>query len=162
MASRLKKSVIKPVGYLLPDKLGNLITRLFSKRLIDELLGEVTDKFLEILLYGMNFAFWLSRGYRKNIKDFEGRYLFRTADNVVAASAIFKDGDMDVCSDAIDGWNVRITFKDDAALRAFLFSQNQDILNSILANEVEVDGNFNYLYKFGFMARDLAHRIGVI
>jgi hypothetical protein len=30
-----------------------------------------------------------------------------------------------------------------------------------LANEVAVDGNLNYIYKFGFMARDLVHRLGV-
>lgn len=162
MASRLKKIVIKPISFLLPDNLGNLITKSFSKKLINELLGKATDKFLEILLYSMNFAFWLSRGYRKNIKGFEGRYLFRTADNVVVVSAIFKDGDMDVSTNAIDNWNVMVTFKDANALKSFIFSQNQDILNSILANEVDVDGNLNYIYKFGFMARDLLHRISVI
>jgi hypothetical protein len=30
-----------------------------------------------------------------------------------------------------------------------------------LANEVTVDANLNYIYKFGFMARDLVHRLGV-
>ena len=42
-----------------------------------------------------------------------------------------------------------------------MFSRDQDILNSLLANDVEVDGNLNYVYKFGFMARDLGHRLGV-
>ena len=67
---------------------------------------------------------------------------------------------MDVRED-IDDWNVRVTFKNPAALRDFLFSQNQDILDSILANTVEVDGNLNYIYKFGFMARDIRKRIGL-
>jgi hypothetical protein len=47
-------------------------------------------------------------------------------------------------------------------LRDFIFSRDQDILNSILANQVEVDGNLNYIYKFGFMARDLAKRVGAL
>ena len=59
------------------------------------------------------------KGYYKNIEGFNGRYLFRTSDNNVAASAIFENGDMDVREDAIDDWNVRITFKNAAALRDF-------------------------------------------
>ncbi|MDO8093640.1 MAG: hypothetical protein Q6360_09190, partial [Candidatus Brocadiales bacterium] len=91
-----------------------------------------------------------------------GKYLFRTADNLVATSVIFDDGDMEVKEDAIDDWNVRITFKDAPALMAFIFSKDQDIINSLLKNEVEVDGNLNYIYKFGFMARDLGKRLGVV
>ena len=68
---------------------------------------------------------------------------------------------MKVYDEEIDKWNVRITFKDAPALQAFLFSKNQDILDSILKNEVEVDGNLNYINKFGFMARDLMRRFGV-
>ena len=141
------------------------------KKLEKELLGEVTDEFLELLLIVMKFAFSIDKaldlslspfeGYRKNIEGFRGSYLFMTSDNLVAASAIFANGDMKVEDDPIDDWDVRVTFKDAASLRAFLFSKDQDILNSLLENKVEVDGNLNYIYKFGFMARDLGRRIGV-
>ncbi|MBI4377854.1 MAG: hypothetical protein HY578_02025 [Nitrospinae bacterium] len=170
MASRLKRTLLNPISYILPDSGGNFITRLFSKSLQEELFGKITDKFLEILLYGMDFGFCISKGFRKNIlvpagckqgENFKGRYLFMTADNLVSASAVFNDGNMTVYKEEIADWNVRITFKNAAALRAFLFSKNQDILNSLLANEVEVDGNLNYIYKFGFMARDLSRRLGV-
>lgn len=161
MASKLKRSVLRPIPYLFSDRAGLFITSLCSKSLKEELHGRVTDKFLELLLKGMDLAFCLSKGYRKNIKKFEGRYIFKTADNLVAASAIFRDGDMEVLEEAIDDWDVRITFKDAAALRDFIFSKDQDILDSILANDVEVDGNLNYIYKFGFMARDLSRRLGV-
>ncbi len=160
MATKFKRTVLNPVSYILPDSGENFITRLFYKRLQEELLGKITDKFLEILLYGMDFAFCISRGFRKNIENFKGRYLFTTADNLVSASAVFKDGNMTVHREGIAEWDIRITFKNADALRVFLFSQNQDILNSLLANEVEVDGNLNYIYKFGFMARDLARRVG--
>ena len=109
----------------------------------------------------MDLAFTISRGYRKNIENFEGRYLFKTADNLVTASVTFAKGDMKVHSQAIDDPNVTIAFKNPKALWAFIFSKDQDILDSLLANEVEVDGNLNYIYKFGFMARDLSHRLGV-
>ena len=161
MASRLKRTLLRPIPYLFSDRAGQFIAKLWTKRLRQELCGKVTDMFLELLLRGMDLAFCLSKGYRKNIKDFEGRYLFRTADHLVAAAATFKDGDMKVHGEPIDDWNIRITFKDAAALNAFIFSRDQDILDSILANDVEVDGNLNYVYKFGFMARDLGHRLGI-
>ncbi len=134
---------------------------LWSNSLKKAILGEVTDEFLELLLKGMDLAFFFSGSYRKNIKGFKGRYLFLTSDNLVAASAVFEDSDMKVLEDAIDDWDVRVTFKDAASLRAFIFSKDQDILNSLLENRVEVDGNLNYIYKFGFMARDLGRRLGV-
>lgn len=135
---------------------------LWSKSLKEEILGKATDEFLEMLLKGMDIAFFISGSYRKNIEGFRGRYLFRTADGTVAAAVIFKDGDMEVKDDAIDDWDVMVTFENHAALRSFLFSRDQDILNSILSNEVEVEGNLNYIYKFGFMARDLAKRVGAL
>ena len=161
MAFVLKRALLRLIPYIFSDKVGGFITRLWSRKLREELYGKVTDRFLELLLRGMDLAFYLSKGYRKNIKGFEGRYLFRTADNLVAATANFKDGDMQVHEESIDDWDVRVTFKDAAALSAFIFSKDQDILDSILANDVEVDGNLNYIYKFGFMARDLGRRIGV-
>jgi len=135
---------------------------LLSKNLKEELFGNVTDKFLELLLMGMDFLFSIDSNYRKNIEGFRGRYLFRTADGAVASSAIFEDGNMKVKDDGIDDWDARVTFKNHRSLRDFLFSRNQDILDSMLRNEVEVDGNFNYIYKFGFMARDLAKRVGAL
>ncbi len=161
MASRMKRKALRIIPYLFSDRAGDFITRRWSKGLIDELSERVTDKFLESLLAGMDLAFYLSKGYRKNIRDFEGRYLFRTANDAVAAGATFKNGDMEYHREAIDDWNVRVTFKDYEALNAFLFSRDQDILNCLLANDVEVDGNLNYIYKFGFMARDLGRRLGV-
>ncbi|MBI5328603.1 MAG: hypothetical protein HZB80_10010 [Deltaproteobacteria bacterium] len=160
MASRIKRTMLSPM-YLLPDRAVDFATGLWLSGLTKEIFGEVTDKFLELLLSGMDWAFALSKGYRKNIEGFEGKYLFRTADNIVATSVVFKGSNMDVYDNAIDDWDARVTFKNAKALWSFLFSQNQDILNSILANEVEVDGNLNYIYKFGFMARDLAKRLGM-
>ncbi len=164
MASRLR-GLLRPVPYILSDRLTFRIGRILSgrlRKLKKELYGRVTDDFLEFLLGGMDLAFYLSKGYRKNIRNFQGRYLFNTADNLVVTSAIFKDGDMEVREEGIDDWNVKITFKDAKALNDFIFSRDQDILDSMLANDVEVEGNLNYLNKFGFMARDLSHRFGVI
>lgn len=161
MSSTWKRMLLRPIPYVLTDRVGLLIARAWSRRLVGELCGRATDRLLELMLGGMDLAFCLLKGYRKNIVGFEGRYLFRTADGAVAAAATFKDGEMEVHREAIDDWDVRVTFKDPDALRDFLFSRDQDILNSVLKNEVETDGNQNYIYKFGFMVRDLSHRFGI-
>jgi hypothetical protein len=143
----------------------NLIQHI-SRKLEKQLLGEATDKFIEILLSGMELSFYVFKDadYQEHLKDsegryFEGRYLFQTADEAVAASATFHEGHMHVHNDTIDKWDIKITFQDDKALRDYLFSKDQDILNSIAENKVEVDGNLNYIYKFGFMAKDLLGRL---
>ncbi|UCE19722.1 MAG: hypothetical protein JSV84_05090 [Gemmatimonadota bacterium] len=161
MASRMKRIALRPLPYLFTDWVGQLIARLFSRKLMRQFCGEVTDTFVELLLKGMDLAFCLSKGFRKNIRGFEGRYLFQTADGLIVTSATFRKGNMRVHEAAIDDWDVRVTFKDAPALNAFLFSKDQDILDSVLADDVEVDGNMNYVYKFGFMARDLSRRLGV-
>jgi len=160
MSIKLKHNLLKTIPLIFTDIIGELISKLFSKKLINELIGKATDFFLELLLKGMSLAFCLSKGYRKNIKNFKGRYLFKTADNHVVVAATFDNGNMDVHRDAIENWDVAITFKDTTAFKDFIFSRNQDILDSLLKNEVEVDGNINYIYKLGFMVRDLAHRLG--
>jgi len=162
MKSFFKKVFLRPIPYIFSDNAGGFLAKISLRNLKKELMGTVTDKFLELLLGGMDIAFNLSKAYRKNIQQFKGRYLFRTADGMVAASALFENGNLKVRKDAVDDWDIRITFKDSKALLSYIFSENQDILDSLLANEVEVDGNLNYIYKFGFMARDLSHRLGVI
>lgn len=161
MAGKLARTFLSPLSRLLPGKAGFSLTALFSRDLQKELDGAATDKFLELLLAGMDLAFILSRDFRENIRGFAGRYLFRTADGLVAVAALFTESRMRVSPRAITGWDVRVTFKDAGALRAFLFSREQDILDSLLKNEVEVDGNLNYIYKFGFMARELRRRLCV-
>jgi hypothetical protein len=162
MNPKAKRILLRPIPYLFSDAAGNFIARLWSKQLREELGGTATDKFLDLVLAAFDLAFYLSKDFRKNIRDFQAGYLFRSADNRVASAATFKHGDMQVDPEgAIDDWNVRVTFKDWTALRDFLFFGDQDILDSLLENKVEVDGNPNYIFKFGFMARDLGRRLGV-
>lgn len=157
---KLKRFFLRVLSYLFSDGLANRTAGFFSKRLVEQFRSNATDDFLELLLRGMDLAFCLCRGFRKNIQGFKARYVFATADGTVGATADFQAGDMRVLSAAEQGWNVQVTFANGAALRNFLFSKDQDILNSLLANDVEVDGNLNYIYRFGFMVRDLERRLG--
>ena len=153
------RTTLEVIFSILTDSMSNRLTRIFSGGLKKEVIGDLTDHCLELLLRGMKLAFILSRRYRKNIKGFHGAYLFRTGEGLVAASVVFDGRKMTVLKNANDRWDVRVTFKDVQAFWKFIFSRDQDILNLVLANEVEIDGNLNYIYKFGFLARDLAHRL---
>ncbi len=128
--------------------------------LIEEILKEASDRFPMLLLEGMSWAFFLDRDFRKNIENFEGRYVFRTGKNPAEEySATFRDGGMKVKEGGLEEWDVRITFQDAEGLKAFLFSKDNDMLNAVLENKVQTDGNLNYLYKFGFMARSLIEAV---
>jgi hypothetical protein len=149
------------VAWLSPQSWLERILRRRARALIAELEGKLTDKFVELLLYGMELGFLLIESYRHNLRRFRGSYVLRTADGQVAVSAVFADGKMAVRDQAVPAPTVTITFTNPAAFRRFLFSQDQDILQSLMANEVEVDGNVTYVYKLGYMARDLTMRLGV-
>lgn len=137
------------------------LVRRKARALEDELAGKLTDKFVEVLFLSMDVAFVLIGDYRRrNLRGFRASYVLRTADNRVAASAVFRGRKMKVRAHAVPAPTVTITFKDPKALRRFLFSNDQDILQALLANEVEVDGNLSCVYKLGFMARDLTRRLG--
>jgi len=137
------------------------LVRRKARALEAELAGTLTDKFVEALFLSMEVAFILMGDYRRrNLRGFRASYVLRTADHKVAASAVFSRRKMKVKTYAVPAPTVTITFKDPAALRRFLFSEDQDILRALLANEVEVDGNLNCVYKLGFMARDLTRRLG--
>ena len=165
MASVWRRFILRPISNLF-DTADIVLTKLVSRKLKRQLLGEATDKLIELLLSGMDLSFYLFKDddYQEHLRDsegryFEGRYLFQTANETVAASATFREGHMHVHKGAIDKWDVKVTFQDGKALRDYLFSKDLDIINSIAENKVEVDGNLNYIYKFGFMAKDLLRRL---
>jgi hypothetical protein len=162
MASKLKRIALRPIPYIFSDRVGTTIAKLFSRSLSKQITARVTNDFVKLLLRGMDLSFCLSRGYRKNIEDFKGTYLFRTQHDEVVVAATFDGGNMQVHEKDVGRPDVRVTFKDPEALRSFLLSTDRDVINSVLENKVEVEGNLNCIYKFGFMVTDLAKRLGVL
>ena len=97
--------------------------------------------------------FIISPKYRKNLKNFKGVYIFKDRKNPdVAVSVIFENERMTVHNGNYNNANVKVEFKDEAALLRLLLSGSIDIIGSILSQDIEVTGNLNYLYKFGYMA----------
>ena len=148
------------ISWLLPQGVANWLLRRFTA-LGKGFYTDEPDLFMELLLKGLSWAFYLCRPFRRNIRGFDARYGFATADGKVQTTAVFQRGTMTVLANVVDPCTVKVMFSDVKALRGFLFSGNQDILNSLLTNDVSVSGNLNYIYRFGFMVRDLAHRLHI-
>lgn len=116
---------------------------------------EFAEEFLELLFRLMSLVFFTDKDYRKNIKEFDGRYLFRSMDNKIHVAAIFKKNRLKIYEKEIDGTNERVTLRNAGALMSFLLSPKPDIPGLILRQNISIDGNLNYLYKFAFMAKRL-------
>lgn len=117
--------------------------------------SEMTEGFLELLLNMMSLAFLFDHEFRRNIEGFKGRYVFQSRDKTITVSAVFSDGMLVVEKSIISEPDITITFRDDKALMGFILAPKPDILGAMLRQDVVLDGNLNYLYKFAFMAKRL-------
>lgn len=137
---------------MLPDRLG---LRLITRRFAACLQSELAEGFLVTLLQLMRLVFILSPSFRANLEGFRGRYAFRSREDGIATGVVFEAGTMRVASGPVDHADVSIVFRNSKALMDYLLSPKPDILGSLLRQDVVVEGNFNYLYKFAFMANRL-------
>jgi hypothetical protein len=130
-----------------------------AQKLMETLQSEKAEGFLQVLLKLMGLVFCLDRDFRRNIQDFNGRYLFRSQDNQITVAAVFKDNRLKVTEEAIDDTHMTVIFRNAKALMGFLLSPKPDILGSMLRQDVTIDGNLNYLYKFAYMAKHLQLKV---
>ena len=130
--------------------------RSLTSRLLKCLHEHATEKFLILILKLMSLAFKLDKDYRKNIEGFTGKYQFRTRDNSVLTAVTFTGKDMKVKKDrTIPDPDITVVFKDSTAVMDYLLAGDRDVLDLVLNNKVVLDGNMNYLMKFGYMANHL-------
>ncbi len=131
-----------------------LLSKLMQK-FAASLESEFAEEFLENLMRLMSLVLLLDHDYKKNIIGFNGRYQFMSSDGAITVAAVFNDDAMEVSEEIIADPNITVTFKDGKALMGYLLSPKPDVLGSLLRQEVLLDGNLNYLYKFAFMAKRL-------
>lgn len=168
MAIKRRHALLIILPRVFPAKLGAVpakpLKRLKRTRSFGETWENIwTGWFLKFFLWIFKKAFDLSEDFRENIKDFEAKYVFKTEKGTVVEAVMFKNGAMEVDhKNKDDHPNVTVIFKDADVLKRYLFSigQDQDILELILANDVQLDGNWNYVHKFLFMVSDLRRRLG--
>jgi len=126
-----------------------------ESRFLSCLQSATAENFLGLLLKLMSLVFKLDKDYRKNIVGFGGRYQFRSVDNSVTVAAVFNGKDLKVKQRLIPDADVSVIFKDGRSIMNYLLATDRDILRLMLNNEVVLQGNVNYMLKFGYLANHL-------
>ena len=108
----------------------------------------ITGEVLALLLKAMSLIFTLNKNFRRNIVNFNGRYLFNSKDKSFTVSVIFGNNKMNIYKRTIENPDVTITFKNSQALKNLALSQKPDIFQALIKQDVSLDGNFNYLLRF--------------
>lgn len=130
-----------------------------ARKFIETLQSEKAEGFLEVLLKLMGLVFYLDKDFQRNIRDFNGRYLFRSQDRQITVAAVFKDNRLKVTEEEIGDTHMTVIFRNAKTLMGFLLSPKPDILGSMLRQDITIDGNLNYLYKFAYMAKHLQLKV---
>ena len=133
----------------------HIVSMMAMKKFIKCLESEFAEEFLEAVFGLMKILFLIDHDFKRNILDFNGRYLFKSGDGSITVAAIFRDNGMEVREEEIVNPDITVMFKDSKALMNYLLAPKPDVLGSMLRQEVTLDGNLNYLYKFAFMAKRL-------
>ena len=139
----------------LENIIGKLALEKAGEKFLNALEDEAAETFLEMLLLFMKLKFMFDPSYRRNIENFKGRYQFRSRDGGITVLVELDNGKMDIKETLSEDVDVTVIFKDGRSLMNFLLSQNRDVLRGLLNNEITVNGNLNYIYKFAFMANHL-------
>jgi hypothetical protein len=138
-----------------------LVNRLFFRRsrenrCIDKLrgcvAGKMTDNFLQLLLKAMSLMFCINPDYRRNIDGFEAKYVFADRNTHIYVVAIFRKNKLIVRKRPVLSHTFRLVFKDGASLIELLFAKSFNILDAVLRQEIDFEGNINYISKFAYMA----------
>lgn len=127
----------------------------WGNTLIESIGSELAEGFLDVLLRLMRLIFLIDDEFQKNIAAFRGKYLFKSKNGDIMRTAVFENGKLTVGRKEIPDPSVTVIFKNARALVDYLMTPKPDILGSILKQDVKIKGNFNYLYKFAYMARHL-------
>lgn len=135
------------------------------KDFLSLLKEEVTEEFLKALIQFLGFSCCLDEYLRRSIKDFNGQIEFRSENKGIKVVAEFKNGrlkpkELRPEEDLLPPANASVVFKNPEAVKNFLLPEGKlegrrDVLRSLLHNEIRLEGNFNYIYRFGFLATHL-------
>jgi hypothetical protein len=138
---------------------------LAKKRFLERLKEEAAEEFLKGLLQLLKISSHVDGYLRQSMRDFNGRIEFKSKNNQIRVLADFNNGrleerELDPEEELQPPANTSVVFKDAEAVKNFLLPKGglkgrRDVLRSILKNEVKLEGNYNYIYRFGFLATHL-------
>lgn len=131
------------------------VRKAMEKKLLNCISGHTIENVLDILLELMGLVLRLDSHYRRNIEDFNAVYVFTDKAGDFYSVATFQNERLTVSNEKVENPTFTLIFKDDESLIKLLFSGAPDILNAMLNQEVDFEGNINYMSKFAYMALHL-------
>jgi len=139
--------------------------RLARKKFVNQVKEEVTEEFLEILLQFLRFCSYLDEYLRQSIGTSKWKIELRSEDKDIRVLAEFENGhvkprELEPNEQVVPPANASVVFKNPEAVKNFLLPPGglqgrRDVLRSYLNNEIRLEGNLNYVYRFGFLATHL-------
>jgi len=136
--------------------------RLARKKFVNQVKEEVTEEFLEILLQFLRFCSYLDEYLRQSIGTSKWKIELRSEDKDIRVLAEFENGhvkprELEPNEQVVPPANASVVFKNPEAVKNFLLPPGglqgrRDVLRSYLNNEIRLEGNLNYIYRFGFLA----------
>jgi hypothetical protein len=147
-------------------RLGAPATDALQAVLTDEQRRKLADEVIQLLLYAMSVITLLKPGFQEaNLpREFKAKLVFKTrrTEDSVECSAVFEDGIMRERKGSVANPDAVIVFKDGLSLFNYVFfSRDHDVVNLLLENRVEIDGNLSLVYKFMYMVRSLIRPLGL-
>jgi hypothetical protein len=158
MTRRLYRGFCRFLISWMPSRVTRLLVPRCRGALRNHLEGELTEEFLLAALYAMEFLSHLSRGYRANLCGFTGSCVFQKEGDPPLASAVFSNGAMTVVEGRVRSPDTTVTFRSYDRVWSMLL-QDDAVVDAILEDAVMVEGNLNYVYRFGLLGSDLKHRL---
>lgn len=128
---------------------------ILGDRLVNMIGGNEIEGLLEVLLELMSLTLILDKDFGRNIKNFNANMVFTDKAGDFYVVAQFQNGKLKVSNKKQENYAFKLAFKDEKALAAILFSGAPDILKAMLNQEVDFEGNINYMNKFAYMALHL-------
>jgi hypothetical protein len=136
-----------------------VLLRPFRARCIGRRLAnigaELGEELIKVLLRGIRLALLLDPDFRKGLKTFKGRYLFKSRESEIEVEAVFDRGRVTWSERPKGRHHATLVFKNPGVLWHLLLSGRPDLLGAMLQQDVTFDGNLNYLYRFAYMANHL-------
>ena len=139
-----------------------LLNPYWKIQLVNQVKEEVTEEFLKALLQFLRISCCFDKYLRRSIENFKGQIEFRSENKGIRVVAEFRDGylhprELKPNEQLTPPANASIVFKNPEAVKNFLLPPGgsegrKDVLRSLLNNEIRLEGNFNYIYRFGFLA----------
>lgn len=161
MLAYLRDKLIAVFSFIVPTWLATFLFRCWHGRRFDIFDAKVSDKALEGLLHAMAWGILLFPDWRKRMQGFQGTLVFAARASQdpkrepVQATAKFDGKRMIVLKEAAKSFDVKVTFSEPLELFRFVASRKHDIVEALLKNAVDTQGNINYVYRFGFLVMEM-------